>query len=102
MELALEDARESRNARILAERKDDAMLAKPKEAESNDTMIQELMITIEELRSEIQTFERKADEEAKNNGLFGKLQGAINDALYKKKFEDVQKRLILQQEEFNW
>ena len=101
MELALEDARESRDARILAEHKD-TILAKPKEAESNDTMIQELMITIEELRSEILVFERKADEEAKNNGLFGKLQGAINDALYKQKFEDVQKRFILQQEEFNW
>ena len=59
------------------------------------------MITIEELRFEILSHERKAEEEAKNNGLFGKLQGAINDAMYKKKFEDVQKRLNLQQEEFN-
>ena len=59
------------------------------------------MITIEELRGEILIFEKKAQEEAKENGLFGKLQATINDALYKKKFEDVQKRLVLQQEEFN-
>lgn len=54
------------------------------------------MITIEELRSEILVFEKKAEEEAKSNSFLGKLQGAVNDAMYKKKYEDVSKRLTLQ------
>ena len=57
--------------------------------EAKDALVQQYAITIEELRSEILTHERKAEEEAKNNGLFGKLQGAINDAMYKKKYEEV-------------
>ena len=69
--------------------------------EAKEALIQQYAITIEELRSEILIHERKAEEEAKNNGLFGRLQGAINDAMYKKKYEEVQKRLTLQQEEFN-
>lgn len=59
------------------------------------------MITIEELRGEILVLEKKAQEEAQNNSLFGKLQATVNDAMYKKKYEEVQKRLNLQQEEFN-
>ena len=45
--------------------------------------------------------ERKAEEEAKSNSLIGKMQGAVNNALYKKKYEDVQKRWTLEKEEFN-
>ena len=69
--------------------------------EEKDALIQQYGIIIEELRSEILVQERKAEEEAKNNGLFGRLQGAVNDAMYKKKYEEVQKRLTLQQDEFN-
>ena len=47
------------------------------------------MITIEELRQEILVHERKAEEEAKNNSLVGRLQGAVNNAMYKKKYEDI-------------
>ena len=45
--------------------------------------------------------ERKAEEEAKNNSLIGRMQGAVNNALYKKKYEDIQKRWNLEKEEFN-
>ena len=31
----------------------------------------------------------KAEEEAKNNSLVGRLQGAVNNAMYKKKYEDI-------------
>lgn len=43
------------------------------QVEAKDEIIQEHLITIEELRCEILVFERKSEEEAKNNGLFGKL-----------------------------
>ena len=45
--------------------------------------------------------ERKAEEEARSNSLIGKMQGAVNNAMYKKKYEDVQKRWTLEKEEFN-
>lgn len=45
--------------------------------------------------------ERRVEEEAKNNSLLGKIQGAVNDAMYKKKYEEMQKKYTLQQDEFN-
>ena len=45
--------------------------------------------------------ERRIEEEAKNNSLLGKIQGAVNDAMYKKKYEEMQKKYTLQQDEFN-
>ena len=43
------------------------------EIESRDAMIQQLEITIEELRSEIETYERREEEAKKESGLLGKL-----------------------------
>lgn len=46
-------------------------------------------------------FERREDEAKEASGIAGKLQESVNQIVYKSKYEDTQKRLTLQQEEFN-
>ena len=69
--------------------------------EAKEDIIQQLKITVEELRSELEIHEKREEERKKEEGVLGKIQATVNNAIYKTKYEDTNKRLGLHQEEYN-
>lgn len=45
---------------------------------SRDATIEQLHITIEDLTSQVEDYDRSKEEAAKESGILGKLQGAVN------------------------
>ena len=69
--------------------------------EGRDDIIQQLTITIEELRSELEIYDKREEKRQEEKGLVGMIQSTVTNAMYKSKYEDTNKRLGLHQEEYN-
>ena len=65
-----------------------------------ENRVQRLSIELEVLQDEVEVYKRKEEDEKKSQGL-GQIQATVNNALYKKKYEELVERLDLQQKEFN-
>ena len=70
---------------------------------AKEDIIQQLKITVEELRSELEIHEKREEERKKEEGVLGKIQATVNNAIYKTKYEDTiklrEERLIQKETE---
>ena len=50
---------------------------------------------------QLEVHEKREEEAKKEQGILGKIQGTINSAMYKSKYEDEKMRALLTQKTFN-